>query len=385
MERICVNEVKTILKQSYGGVCVSIFMPTQNVVSGTDPQNIIRFKNLLHKAEEKLVLKGLRPAEARSLIQPAENLITDKPFWTGRNKGLALYLDTTHLFYYRVPTVLQEYINVGQRFSVKPLIPLLGDCGMFYILALSQNENRLLQCTDVDSVKLDLKDIPRNLSESMHTEVPDSRIQYRSSSSKTMGSESFQVFGSGSITDVNKIHILKYFEEINKGVSQILKQANAPLILAGVDFLLALYKSVNKYTNLLTEGITGNPDSTSGETLCEQGWRIVKPYFDKTRNDAISELNKSIASGRVAYGESEVIPAAYNGRVRFLFVAEDFDRWGTYDSSTNMVTVHSSEDKNDEELIDLAVFHTLKNDGTVYSLKPENMQGGKSLLAILRY
>jgi hypothetical protein len=98
MGRICVNEVKTILKQSYGDVCVSIFMPTQNAVSGTDPQNIIRFKNLLHKAEEKLVLKGLRPAEARSLLQPAEYLITDKPFWAGRNKGLALYLNTTHFF-----------------------------------------------------------------------------------------------------------------------------------------------------------------------------------------------------------------------------------------------------------------------------------------------
>jgi hypothetical protein len=385
MERICLNEVKTILKQSYGSVCVSIFMPTQNVISGTDPQNIIRFKNLLHKAEEKLVLKGLRSSEARSLLQPAENLLTDKPFWAGRNKGLAFYLDTTHFFYYRVPIILQEFVNVGQRFSVKPLIPLMGNCGMFYILALSQNENRLLQCTEVDAVKLHLKDIPQNLAESMNTDVPDSRIQYRSSSSKTSGSESFQVFGSGSMTDVNKIHILKYFEEINKGVSQILRQANTPLVLAGVDFLLPLYRSVNKYPNLLHEGIIGNPDSTSEESLCEQGWRIVKPYFDKTRSEAISELNKNIASGRIAYGESEVIPAAFNGRVRFLFVAEDFKKWGTYDVSTNVVNVHSSEDKNDEDLMDLAVFHTLKNEGTVYSLKPEDMQGSNSLLAILRY
>jgi hypothetical protein len=385
MERICVNELKTILKQSFGGVCVSIFMPTQNEASGTDPQNIIRFKNLLHKAEEKLVTKGLRSAEARSLLQPAENLLTDKPFWIGRNKGLAFYLDTTHFFYYKVPTVLQEFVNIGTRFSVKSLIPLLGDCGIFYLLALSQKENRLLQCTEVDSVKLDLKDIPRNLAESMHTEVPDSRIGYRSSSSKTLGSESFQVFGSSSMSDINKIHILKYFEEINKGINQILRQENAPLILAGVDFLLPLYRSVNKYPNLLNEGIVGNPDSINEQSLCEQGWRIVKPYFDKARNDAISELNKNIASGRIAYGESEVIPAAFNGRVRYLFVAEDSSKWGTYDVSTNMVTVHSSEEKNDEDLIDLAVFHTLKNDGTVYSLQPENMQGSKSLLAIVRY
>lgn len=383
MDRICLNEIKTILKQT-DGICVSIFMPTHSG-SGADPQNIIRFKNLLHKAEEKLILKGLRASEARSLLQPAENLITDKPFWSQRNKGLAFYLDTNRYFFYRVPVMLQEFVAVGRRFCVKPLISLLGDCGMFYILALSQNENRLLQCTAIDSIKFDVKGVPRNLAESMNNEVPDSRVQYRSSGSKTSGSESFQVSGSGSISDVNKIHILKYFEEINKGISQVIAQENVPLILASVDFLHPLYRQANKYPNLLNEGITGNPDTLSDEVLREQGWKIVKPYFDKTRDVAISELGKNAAGGRVANGETEVVPAAFNGRVRFLFAAEDSNKWGSFDAASNSVTVHSSEEKDDEELVDFAVFHTLKNEGAVYTLKPEELPGGKALSAILRY
>lgn len=380
MEKLNLNEIKTIIKQK-DGVSVSIFMPAQ---IGGDPQNLIRFKNLLHKAEEKLELKGLRAPEARSLLQPAEHLITDKPFWSQGGKGLAFFLNSRRYFYYRVPVILPELVIVGSRFSIKPLLSLLGD-EVYYILVLSQNENRLLRCTTSGSVRIGLKNIPASLSESIHSEVPDSRVQYRSSASKTAAGESYQVSGSGSLADVNKAYILKYFEAINAGVNQELKQENLPLILAGVDYLHPLYKQANKYPHLLKEGILGNPDSVNDDTLREQGWSIVSPYFEKTKTEAVSELTKNTALGRTASGELEVIPAAYSGRVRFLFVAENTQKWGSFDPVNNLVKIHPSEEKDSEELIDLAVFHTLKNDGLVYALKLAEIPGGKALSAILRY
>jgi hypothetical protein len=383
MDTICLNEIKTITKQ-LDGACVSIFMPIQNA-NGVDPQNLIRFKNLLHKAEEKLISRGLRPTEARSLLQPAEQLITDKPFWNRRSKGLAFYLDTNRYFYYWIPEVVQEMVAVGSRFYVKPLISLLGDCGTFYILVLSQNENRLLQCTANGSVRVDLKGVPRNLAETLNNEVPDSRVQYRSSGAKTAGAESFQVSGSGSLADVNKAYILKYFEEINKVVNQILAQENVPLILAGVDYLHPIYRQANKYPHLLREGIVGNSDLISDDILREQAWVIVKPQFELTRNKAISELNKNAGIGKLAVGEKEVIPASSVGRVRYLFIADGAQKWGKFDTVNNTVNIHSTEEKDDEELIDLAVFNTLKNDGSVFILKPEDIPGGKALSGILRY
>jgi hypothetical protein len=38
-------------------------------------------------------------------------------------------------------------VIVSERFHVKPLLPLLSGDGRFYVLALSQNEIRLLQGT----------------------------------------------------------------------------------------------------------------------------------------------------------------------------------------------------------------------------------------------
>jgi hypothetical protein len=381
MEAVCLNEIKTIINQKEG-VSVSIFMPLQN---GADSQNLIRFKNLLHKAEEKLALRGLRVPEVRSLLHPAENLITDKPFWSQRGKGMAFYLDTDRYFYYRVPSILPESVIVGPRFSVRPLVSLLSECGVYYILALSQKENRLLQCTSAGSVRIELKNIPANLSESIHGEVPDSRVQYRSSASKTAFGESFQVSGSGSLADVNKAYILKYFEEISKGVSRILQGENVPLLLAGVDYLHPLYRQANKYANLLKEGIQGSPDALSDEVLREQGLSIVKPFFEKAKLEAVTELTKNAVKGKIASGEMEVIPAAFNGRVRYLFVDEEALKWGTFDSSQNLVKIHPIEENEDEELIDLAVFYTLKNEGTVYTLKSGEIPGGKDMTAILRY
>jgi hypothetical protein len=383
MEAICLSELKSIIKQK-DGVCVSIFMPTQSS-SGADPQNIIRFKNLIHKAEEQLVLKGLRTSEARTLLQKAESLITNKPFWNQRSKGLAFYLNANGYFYYRVPIFFQEFVSISTRFYIKPLISLLGQCGTFYVLVLSQNENRLLQCTATDSIRINLENIPKSLAESMGKEVPDSRVQYRSSASKTVAGESTQVSGSGSLSDINKKYILKYFEEIGKGINQVLREGNIPLILAGADFLHPLYRQGNKYADLLNEGITGNSDDVSDDALREQGWNIVKPYFDKSRSAAISEFVKTSGLGRTASGELEVLPAACNGRVRFLFVREDAQQWGRFDAASNSVSLLKADEKDSEELIDLAIYNTLKNDGTVYELKTGEMPGNMLVSAVLRY
>jgi hypothetical protein len=378
METVCLSELKSLIKQK-DGVCVSIFMPTQNS-SGADLQNIIRFKNLIHRAEEQLVSRGMRTSEARTLLQKAEGLITNKPFWNQRSKGLAFYLDAKGYFYYRVPILFQEFASISSRFYIKPLIPLLGQCGMFYILVLSQNENRLIQCTATDSIRINLNDIPKNLAESMGNEVPDSHVLNR----KVAG-ESTQVSGSGSLSDINKKYILKYFEKIGKGVTQVLREGNVPLILAGADLLHPLYRQSNKYADLLSEGITGNFDEVSDDVLREQGWKIVKPYFDKTRNAAISEFVKNSGLGKTASGELEVIPAAYGGRVRFLFVRENAQQWGRFEAASDTVTLLKADDKDSEELIDLAVYNTLKNDGIVYEMKTGEMPGNMLVSAVLRY
>jgi hypothetical protein len=46
---------------------------------------------------------------------------------------------------------------------------------------------------------------------------------------------------------------------------------------------------------------------------------------------------------------------------------------------------HDREKPGDEELLDLAAAQTLRHDGKVYSMKPEEIPGGHLLASVYRY
>ena len=46
---------------------------------------------------------------------------------------------------------------------------------------------------------------------------------------------------------------------------------------------------------------------------------------------------------------------------------------------------HDEEQPGDDELLDLATAQTLRHDGTVYGVKPEDVPGGQLLAAVYRY
>jgi hypothetical protein len=81
----------------------------------------------------------------------------------------------------------------------------------------------------------------------------------------------------------------------------------------------------------------------------------------------------------------EVVAAAWQGRVQFLFVAVDAQCWGRLDRETGHVAVHETPDPGDEELLDLTAVGTFLRGGTVYAGPAAGVPGGGPLAAILRY
>jgi hypothetical protein len=386
MDVICLKDIKSIIRQD-NDVHVSIFMPTHHR-GGVDQQDPIRYRNLLRAAEEKLVAKGMRPAEAKSLLKPAEGLATDNLFWRQQSEGLALFLDPSMYLYYRVPITLNEEVGVGERFYVKQLVSLLSDCGWYYVLAVSHHDTRLLQCTAFGSIRINLADVPKNMDEALNFDVPDHRMQYHvpapNGGSNFGGGTAIQS-GESSRPNYVKRNILQYFDLVNNGIMKVLKDERAPLILAAVDDMQPLYRTANSYRNILPEGILGNADGVSDDTLREQAWSIVKFYFEQTKKEAAADYLKIAGTGLTAAGISDVVPAAYHGRIRFLFLAENVQQWGSYNTAADSVTVHSSQKPEDEDLMDLAAYQTLSHAGTIYVMKTGEVPGGGPVAATLRF
>jgi hypothetical protein len=381
LDTLCLDDVKKLIKKS-GQARVSIFMPTHQKGDG-EQQDPIRLKNLLRLAQEKLVANQIRPAEARLLLKPVESLLTDSLFWQGQSEGLALFIEPDMYSVYHVPLSFKEEVGVADRYYIKPLIPLLSACGAFYVLAISQDEIRLLQCTANGHIRVDLGNTPKNIDEALRLDVRDRVSEYHGGDS--MSASGVVQSGPSSRANFIKDNMPSYLGQIAKGVMKIIKNENVPLVLAGVDYIHPTYRKINSYRNLLAEGITGNQDKVSDASLWEQAKKIVRPYMDIAKNAAMDEFRKTAGAGLTAGKIKDVIKAAAEGRVKFLFIADNAQKWGSYNSTDNSVVVRRIQKPEDLDLIELAAYQTLKHDGTIYVLGAEEVPGNTPLAAVLRY
>jgi hypothetical protein len=367
--------------------CVSIYLPTHR--AGPEVrQDPIRLKNLLGEAEQRLLDRELRRPEVEDLLQPAHQLLLDSSFWRHQRDGLALFLTAGEFHYYSTPLAFDELVVVTERFHIKPLLPLLSGNGRFFILALSQNDVRILQGTRDHVAALDLEDVPQSLAEALRFDVPERQLQFHTSTATPAGGERAAMFhGHGSGSDDAKSNLLRYFHQIDAGLKDLLADERAPLVLAGVDYLLPIYKEANSYSELIDEGLIGNPEGLSNEELQRRAWTIVQPRFLQEQQAAAGLFRQWLGSGS-SQAVSELaaaVLAAAQGRVDKLFVALGVQRWGQVDLDAHQIKVHEEAQSGAEDLLDFAAVQTLHNGGTVYAVQADEMPTDLPVAALLRY
>lgn len=383
MDRLTIDGIEELM-ETQDGVRVSLYMPAQRKSSETR-QNPVRFKNLMNKAEEELVGCGLRTPEAKEFLERADKLLHDNNFWQNQSDGLAVFLAEDVFRFFRLPSPFPELVIVGRRFYVKPLLPLVSSNGKFYILAVSLNELRLLECTRYHVTEVDVENVPRSLAQAMKYDDPQKQLQFHTGAAGTRGGRPAMFHGHGVGTDDKKDKIIEYFRQIDKGLQQTLHESDAPLVLACVDYLFPIYKEVNSYPHLVDNEISGNPEGVRGEELKEKAWNIVEPLFRKAQEEAAAEYKRLAQTERASGTVEEIVPAAYQGRVGSLFVALGSQTWGRFNSSTYETIIHEKAESADEELLDLAAVQTILHGGTVHAVQPDEMPDHGTLAAVFRY
>ena len=370
------------LIEGCGGPCVSIFLPTHRAGTETQ-QDPIRLKNLLEEAREDLLAKELRSTEADRILEPARELLADEVFWRYQSDGLAVFLSWDDFRYYRLPLHFEELTVVASRYHVKPVLPLLTGDGQFYVLALSQNEVRLLRATRHSVSEVELRDVPESLADVLKHDDPEKQLQFHTGTSGSRGGRAAIFHGHESVD--TKDYILRYFRQVDQGVREVLKGSRALLVLAGVEYLLPIYREVSTYPHLVEEGVTGNPEGLSEEEVHRQAWAIVRPHFLEARREAVARYEQLAGTGRTSNELREIVPAAYYGRVDVLFAAAGSRQWGVFDPGTGEAELHEEAEFGDGDLLDFAAVQTLLNKGTVYVLDPEDVPGGAVTASVFRY
>lgn len=386
------DELKTLIEARTATRCVSLYMPT--VRAGDETlQNPIRLKNMLRVAEERLVQSGLRGKEVRKLLDPAEHQVREGCFWEHPENGLALFCSPELLKIFFSPLCFEERVFVGNRFMVKPLIPLFSDGQPFYILALSQNQVRLLKATCFHVEEVELEGVPKSLSEALALDDPDRELQaHVFQGVPTGGSRPTLMFhgnGGGTEDKEEKSELLYFFQKIDRGLRGILVESKSPLVLAGVEYQHSIYREANSYPHLVMQGIHVNPDRLSAEELHRWAWEIVQPIFDQEMEDAKALYQQFMGegAGRASQNVREIVPAAYYGRIGKLFLPVAQECWGNFSPDTGEVSLHPEDlpGPEDMDLLDFAAASTFINDGQVYVLQPGQMPEPVAAAAVFRY
>ena len=383
MDLITKEELSTLLA-SQEGPHVSIFMPTERRGAETQ-QNPIRLKNLLREAHGLLEDKGMANGGADELLAPARRLIDDFDFWQHQEDGLALFVTDGLVRSYRLPLRFTELAAVEDRFHLKSLFPLFNEEAHFYILALSQNRVRLFEGTRYQVREVELRDVPKSLADALGYDLTESHLQFHTGTGAAGNGRAAIFHGQGAGEEDAKAEIRKFFSILDRGLHDFLGDRRAPLVLAGVDYLLPIYREATSYPNTLEEGVTGNPDTLDPEELHESAWSLVEDHFRAERREAAERLGDLTGTGRAASELDDIVPAAVDGRVDTLWVATGIRRWGRFDEESRTVEHHDEQTPESEDLLDLAAVHTHLNSGKVWAVDSDEVPGKGEAAAIYRY
>lgn len=384
MDRFTADDIRNLIEES-GNPAISLYMPTVRAGKGTR-QNAIRYKNLLTEVEEHLTKHKMRQTDIDNLLEQPRNLVNDTEYWQHQRLGFALLMTPEIYHTYRIPIPTRELVTVADRFTIKPLLPVLTGDGTFFILALSQNSVRLLRATRFTVEEIPLEDMPTSRAEALQLDTTERTLQHAGTASTGRDTGHGAMYHTHGANDQqSKERLLQYFYVLDKGLRRYLREENTPFVLAGVEYLFPIYREANTYPHLVDGVVAGNPDEESDTTIHEKAWKLVEGQFAESERETLSRFRELNAAGRASKNMAKVFGALREKRVETLFVPIDEQRWGKYNAETNEMEIHKERKAGDRDVFDVAAAMAIAQGGVVYAIERERMPTGRDIAAIFRY
>jgi len=352
-----------------GDMAVSIALPTTPVSNETDADRI-QLKNLAKEAVDQLEEAGADKRRLRDLTEELDDLLEDDVFWAYQARGLVIYATPDNLRTFRVPSALQPLVKVSDRFHLKPLLRSTTFCDAGFVLALADGGVRLIEVSkDLPAVEVTVPDLPTDAASA----VGKRTIATRSYSGRIGGSEG------------KKVRLRQYARQVDAALRGILAGRQEPLILASVDALDAIYRSVNSYPHLLENGLRGNPERQSAGELASAARELLDERYRTQIADWHALYRRRLNEDRATTDLVRAARAATAGAVATLLVDMNQVVNGTVDDNGS-VTFADEAGADSYGVADEVARRVLTTGGQVLAVRADDMPDpGKAVAAILRY
>lgn len=384
---VLTKELFASLSNHTGEHSISMFLPTHRAgVAVNEQEDNIRFKNALQSVTSTLKQRNVDQTTIQNLLEPGYELLRNDTFWRSLNNGLAVFISDGIFRYVKMSDTPVEEIHINKTFLLKQLVNAMTVTEYFYLLVISKKQVKFFKADAFGMQQIEIDELPNGVDDVVHFEEKDSQKLFRSESGQAGKGANFHGQGAGKPDE--KEHIAIYLEEVDDTLwKEVLNKENVPVLLAGVEYLLPIYKSVTDYNNIWDEVITGSHEHDDLNELYKQARQVMEPYFQKRTLKALENYANQSATALTSSIPADVIPAAHYGRIWHLFVRKESDDhiWGTFDEMENVMNVHETKEEGDECLLDKAVIKTILNGGDVHFLSKDDMPAESSVAALMRY
>ncbi|WP_373511182.1 hypothetical protein [Persicitalea sp.] len=366
---------------------ISIFSPTSKQSTTNYQEDKIQFKNQLQIARQQLAQEyGMDETEVNQYLKPGFDLLDNNNFWQHTSDMLAFFLTPEDSTIFKVPLKIDEPIlYVGKGLMLRPLLPLLNKNGRFYILNIDLDSVRLYEATAFTLKEVELwDDVPTTKEDYMiyFNEIErEDGVQRRLGTSQPADGGVFHGQGAD---EQDKEHTRQWFYTLSRELDDKFKQDLLPVVLAGVDYLIPLYRTTINYNKYVEEYITGNFDNKNdpqAQGLYKQALAIMQPKFKQQETEAIEQYHNLKAGDFAASDTKKILLAALTGQVETLFLRKDAKVWGNYDAENYKVQIQKESSPENTDLLTEAAVQTILMKGKVYMYDAEQMPEQDSVVA----
>jgi hypothetical protein len=323
-------------------------------------------QNLIRGIERHLKDAGVNSEEEFTLVQPIRtlaNAIEEEHDWS---IGLILYRSPDLFRHFWLRDTIEDFVTVSQTFQIRQLLSVVSREQKFYVLALSQKHTRLVTYTYQSRQELQLRRLaPQSLRAWRNTRVPDHVLDNRSAGGPSVGKMKGVLFRTNTDRERQEEYLKHFFKEIDKGVHHILPGHTAPLILAGVEEEVAVYRRVNSYSRLMEQAVLGSPDAFEPNELHDRVMEIAREIPPPPLQKALDQLKEVFGTKLALSNMDEIVQRADEGRVADLLLGE--------------------ESGPQADLLNLAALKTLQHRGQAFTVKKSMLPPETDAVAILRY
>ena len=346
-------------------VCVSVYLETSPMKMYSEGCRI-ELGNLLKDAYRKLEEEGFDKRRLEALRDEVDTVTGEEDFCRYQANSLVILATPDMVRVYRLANHLTTQLEVSDRFHLQPLLRALTFPHTAYILALSDNETRVIElCPDSEPERMRLPDLPRDAMSALGLKHMTASVSALNES----GSKE------------RKRRLAVYCRKVDEALKPLVKQCDSPVILAAAEPIASIFRSVATVC-LADETVTGSPDRLSDHELVELARPVLDKHYVRLLEGVKERFEERAGQNRVATDIADVARAATYGMVSLALV--DFEQVTPGLIDENGEVVHTDE-PGAYGVIDEIVKRSLESGAKVLSVRAADMIGDTGVAAVLRY